>query len=335
MGEFACDGLTRERSSGGGNPGADRLVTVPVREVDGGFGAHASGLGAGSAGPVRAGQDGADCGGSESTRASRRGMKLATWNLQRLTRTTSVRMSRVRPHIDAVNADVWVLTETGEEVSPGPGYQGVATTEVDRASHYPGEVWTKIWSRWPIERLAPVSDPARCVAARVIPPHRAPFIVYGTVLPWPSSTWRGLASKGGVAFGAALEAQASDWASLQAAHPSDDLFVMGDLNQDLCVSKPCLLRLQAEPGPPAGSAGAGLAGGVHGWRERSYSARFTPYGLHRSHLRAGASECERAKYGAVARRARSPFEACRITLGWRWNWSGSGGMGLLRRAAFR
>ena len=99
-------------------------------------------------------------------------------------------------------------------------------------------MWTKIWSRWPIERLAPVSDPARCVAARVIPPDRAPFIVYGPVLPWPSSTWRGLASKGGVAFGAALEAQASDWASLQAAHPSDDLFVMGDLNQDLCVTKP-------------------------------------------------------------------------------------------------
>jgi len=109
-------------------------------------------------------------------------MKLATWNVQRLTRTTSVRMSRVRPYLDAINADIWVLTETGEDVSPGPGYQGVATTEFDRSSHYPDEVWTKIWSRWPIERLAPVSDPARCVAARVVPPHRAPFIVYGTVL---------------------------------------------------------------------------------------------------------------------------------------------------------
>jgi endonuclease/exonuclease/phosphatase family metal-dependent hydrolase len=165
-------------------------------------------------------------------------MKLATWNVQRLTRATSVRMSRVRPYLDAINADIWVLTETGEDVSPGPGYQGVATTEFDRASHDPGEVWTKIWSRWPIERLAPVSDPARCVAARVVPPHRAPLIVYGTVLPWPSSTWRGLAYKGGLAFGAALEAQASDWASLQAAYPSDDLFAMGDLNQDLCVGKP-------------------------------------------------------------------------------------------------
>lgn len=96
-------------------------------------------------------------------------MKLATWNLQRLTRATSVRMTRVRPCLDAINAGTWVLTETGEDVSPGPGYQGVATTQFDRASHDPGEVWTKILSRWPIERLAPVSDPARCLAARIGP----------------------------------------------------------------------------------------------------------------------------------------------------------------------
>jgi hypothetical protein len=61
---------------------------------------------------------------------------------------------------------------------------------------------------WNLQRLTPVSDPARCVVARVIPPHRAPFIVYGTVLPWPSSTWRGLVYRSGLAFGAALEAQA-------------------------------------------------------------------------------------------------------------------------------
>ncbi len=165
-------------------------------------------------------------------------MKLATWNLQRLTSPASARMSRVRPHMEAVSADVWVLTETGDNIAPGPGYQGVATTEFDRVAVSPGEVWTKIWSRWPIVRVGSVSDPARCVAARVTPPDRAPFLVYGTVLPWPSSTWRGLAYKGGVAFGAALDAQASDWAALQAEYPADDLFVMGDLNQDLCVSKP-------------------------------------------------------------------------------------------------
>lgn len=165
-------------------------------------------------------------------------MRLATWNLQRLISPAGARMSRVRPCLEAIEADVWVLTETGEEVSPGPDYRGVATSEFDRELHAPGEVWTKIWSRWPIERLMPTSDPARCVASRIHPLGQAPFIVYGTVLPWTGSSWRGLPSTGGVAFGASLAAQTSDWRSLQAAYPADDLFVMGDLNQDLCDAPP-------------------------------------------------------------------------------------------------
>lgn len=165
-------------------------------------------------------------------------MRLATWNLQRLASPAGARMSRVRPYFEAIDADVWVLTETGEEVSPGPGYRGVATSEFDRDQHWPGEVWTKIWSRWPIERLAHVADAARCVAARIHPPSRAPFIVYGAVLPWTGSSWRGFAGRGGVAFAEALAAQSSDWRSLRAAYPTDDLFVIGDMNQDLCEVGP-------------------------------------------------------------------------------------------------
>jgi len=38
-------------------------------------------------------------------------MKLATWNLQRLTSSASARKSRVRPYMETVSADVWVLTD--------------------------------------------------------------------------------------------------------------------------------------------------------------------------------------------------------------------------------
>lgn len=62
--------------------------------------------------------------------------------------------------------------------------------------------------------------------------------MYGTVLPWIGSSWRGLRGAGGVAFGAALDAQRSDWAALRAELPMDDLFVMGDLNQQLGVGSP-------------------------------------------------------------------------------------------------
>ncbi len=164
-------------------------------------------------------------------------MKLATWNLQRLVSPSDRKMAPIRAHMDAVNADIWVLTETGEEISPGAGYAGIATTGSDRDQE-PGEVWTKVWSRWPVEALPPTSDPVRCVAARVVHPQRGAFVVYGTVLPWSGSSWRGLRGAGGVAFGAALDAQASDWAALRAEFPADDLFVMGDLNQQLGVGSP-------------------------------------------------------------------------------------------------
>jgi endonuclease/exonuclease/phosphatase family metal-dependent hydrolase len=51
------------------------------------------------------------------------------------------------------------------------------------------------------------------------------------------SSWRGLPSKGGVAFEEALAVQKADWARLREAHPNEELFVMGDFNQDLVGSR--------------------------------------------------------------------------------------------------
>lgn len=164
-------------------------------------------------------------------------MKLATRNLERLGYPRRRSMAPPRAHMEAIDADVWVLTETVEDISPGAGYVGVGTTGSDR-DQGTDEVWTKIWSRWPIEALPPTSDPVRCVAARVVHPQREPFVVYGTVLPWSRDRWRGFRAAGGVAFGAALDAQATDWAKLREEYPEDDLLVMGDLNQQLGVGEP-------------------------------------------------------------------------------------------------
>lgn len=164
-------------------------------------------------------------------------MKLATWNLERLGFPGRRDTAAIRAYTEAVDADVWIFTETVEELSPGDGYEGVSTAGSDREQR-PDEVWTKIWSRWRIEPLPSTCDPARCAAARIVHPQRGPFIVYGTVLPWTGSSWRGLAWDGGAAFSAALEAQAADWSALRAAHPEEDLFVIGDLNQQLGVGSP-------------------------------------------------------------------------------------------------
>lgn len=163
-------------------------------------------------------------------------LTLATWNVRRPSGAGNARRDVLRRYMDAVAADVWVLTETHDALVPGDGYAAVSTSGADRAQ-WPGERWVTIWSRLPIEPLPPTSDPIRTVAARVhIGERRA--VVYGTVLPWVGSPWRDVPAAAGAAFAAALEAQVADWRALRAAYPDDALIVMGDLNQDLVDHPP-------------------------------------------------------------------------------------------------
>lgn len=159
-------------------------------------------------------------------------VKCATWNVARLVPSATRRSMLITDQIKHVAADVWVLTETDDSCAPGSGFQSAATSGADR----PGEAserWTMIWSRYPLEPLAPTSDPIRAVAARIVPPNGAPLIVYGTVLPWLGSPWCGVAAEQGKAFAAALAAQELDWQRLREAHPGHDMIVAGDFNQDL------------------------------------------------------------------------------------------------------
>jgi hypothetical protein len=159
-------------------------------------------------------------------------VKIATWNLARVLPTNTERCAEMVRWLDAVDADVWVLTETHDSVSPGPGYSAVSTGQPDRPGE-PGERWATIWSRLPIDPLPPTRDTARSVAALVRPTTGRPLIVYGTVLPWLGSRWRDFPADNGVAFRAALAAQLADWITLVNQFPNGDLCVIGDFNQDL------------------------------------------------------------------------------------------------------
>src|SRR5665647_2392857 len=118
-------------------------------------------------------------------------LKVATWNLARVLPKDTARRAKIVGWLDRIDADVWVLTETHNSVSPGPEYSAASTGYSERPGE-PGERWVTIWSRLPIEPLPPTRDPARTVAALVQPPDGAPLVVYGTVLPWLGSEWRGL-----------------------------------------------------------------------------------------------------------------------------------------------
>ena len=131
----------------------------------------------------------------------------------------------------AIDADIWVLTETCESITPGADYVGVATSGSDRKQS-PGEQWTMIWSRLPVLSEEPTSDPIRTVCARVMTKQSGPMLVFGTVLPWRTDQ-RWLPHRGGAAFQQALQTQEDDWQRLRQTYPQDLLCVAGDFNQEL------------------------------------------------------------------------------------------------------
>jgi len=135
-------------------------------------------------------------------------------------------------YTDEQDADVWILTETHDGFSPGHAYSSHSSAEGRDGHHKEGHRWVTIWSRYPLEPIA-TSDDKRTAAARILPGSEGPFVVYGTVLPWIGSPWRGHPSAGGVAFREAVAVQRADWLRIKKAHPDDEFFVLGDLNQDL------------------------------------------------------------------------------------------------------
>ncbi len=191
-------------------------------------------------------------------------MKIGNWNLERA--STPARRAALREHTDRVGADLWVFAETHQDFAPGlphscsssPGRDGIPglDTQADR--------WVMIWSTHRMEQLE-ASDGIRTAAARVYPEGAAPYLVYGTVLPWNGDNWRGYPSAGGVAFFEALKVQTADWLSLRRRFPDDELFVMGDFNQDLAsthyygsrIKRSALVEALDECGLVALTAGEG------------------------------------------------------------------------------
>lgn len=158
-------------------------------------------------------------------------MKIATWNLECADPNTS-QAQRQRQWLDRINADIWVLTETNDDISPGSAYQGVASGQSDcpRGS---GKPWVQIWVRNGEISPLPTADEARTVCARVTLTTGLDYLVYGTVLPGLDSSWRSHPAAQGEAFLAALALQQADWLRLRSTYPETTLIVAGDFNQDL------------------------------------------------------------------------------------------------------
>ena len=158
------------------------------------------------------------------------------------------RFTTIESLCQTMNVDIWFLTETHKDLVPKAEYFSCFSGVPDRESK-PGEKWSAIWSRWPMEALEGyVSDPARCVAGRIPTTPFGEMIIYGTVLPWNTDP-RAKMTGSYEAFAKALAVQKSDWLKLQRDFPNAMLIVAGDFNQGLVdrhyygsKKKQCLLE---------------------------------------------------------------------------------------------
>jgi len=159
-------------------------------------------------------------------------MRVGTWNVQ-YGRGADLndRRSRVMRTRDA---DVWVLTETHDELDLSATHFPVrspARFRRDLASR-----WVTIWTRFPVLEQLATADPSRCVAVRLdAGPAAGDVIIYGTVLPWyndagPDASQR---AKGWSEFYRVTPEQGAEWQQLRTSHAASTVIVAGDLNHNL------------------------------------------------------------------------------------------------------
>ena len=164
-------------------------------------------------------------------------LRIGTWNVEYADNPdTNARRKSV---MENCPADIWVLTETHDDLTPGGEFRAVHS---DQRPLYgrrvqPRSRWVSVWTRLPIisrVRL-PCSDQERTTVALIDSP-LGPLCVYGTVLPWHSDTGR---------YGQrpyapnwsehhrVIPRQAAEWEALRQLIPQAQLCVAGDLNTDM------------------------------------------------------------------------------------------------------
>lgn len=157
-------------------------------------------------------------------------MKIANWNVDHA--SENWRREALEAWMRRSPADIWVLTESRDSLTPGASYVPIAASTPGKRGDN-DERWVTIWSRLPGARSLAPRDEEFAACATIAVPGGDRVTVYGSVLPWHGSVWRGIRSAEGAAFAAALDLHAADWRHLRSSAASTPLVVTGDFNQDL------------------------------------------------------------------------------------------------------
>lgn len=156
-------------------------------------------------------------------------MRIGTWNLER----PSARSWRKGPaqleQLRAVDADIWVLTETRASVRPSQDHRFGSHAPAHPARRPdPDERWVSIWSRYPL-RDAGISPSRRGTVACIADTPLGELVVYGTVVPWAHEPDPDGVVRAWNIHRRELARQAEEWQWLSERFPA--LCVAGDFNQ--------------------------------------------------------------------------------------------------------
>lgn len=156
------------------------------------------------------------------------GLRIATWNVERVSMRSWKRLPAIREAMAAVQADIWVLTETRESLCPAEGFHSLHCPPLPGGTHQPDERMVSIWSRWPIEPTG-LEPRARGAVSGYVESPAGRLAVFGSVVPYMHDRGPDGRSRAWAEHYAELERLAGEWADLARHTP---LVVAGDLNQD-------------------------------------------------------------------------------------------------------
>jgi hypothetical protein len=159
------------------------------------------------------------------------GLRVATWNLERPAARSWQTVPRQRARMAALDADIWVLTETRASIAPSDRHEGVHAGPLPGWSRDDDERMISIWSRWPIE-LEPVDhDPRTHIAARIDHPEGR-MLVCGVVIPWANDKGPDGDATMWERHAQVIPVLGATWRTLRDRWPEAPMVVAGDFNQD-------------------------------------------------------------------------------------------------------
>lgn len=153
-------------------------------------------------------------------------MRIATWNLDHASNSSRPIPAQI-DKICTIGADIWVLTETADEVNlGGHGYQCATPPLKNSYKKY----WSTIWSKWPIVEQINCNDGETAVCTIIDTPS-GKMIVYGTIITWKNDKGPEKSSPAWFEHDKSIVVHGDDWKMIQDQHPGVPLIVAGDFNQ--------------------------------------------------------------------------------------------------------